>query len=162
MTDPNSFPWQQETVIRHSQRLLNSFLHWTGVPLLEAEGTPEVIAEALFDAPFVVVSHGTEADPILNYGNRSALTLWEMDWQELTRTPSRYTAESIEREERAKLLEQARKQGYIDHYRGIRISKTGTRFQIENALIWDVLDEQGDRCGQAATFAHWTQIPAKN
>lgn len=158
MSEPTVFPWQQEAIIRHSQRLLRSFLYWTGTPLLEASGSPAAIAEALFEAPFVVVSHGTEADPILNYGNRTALTLWEMDWQQLTQTPSRYTAEPIEREERAQLLEQARQKGYIDNYKGIRISQTGKRFQIENAVIWDVLDETGDRCGQAATFSHWVMI----
>ena len=34
---------------------------------------------------------------MLNYGNRAALTLWEMSWEELTRTPSRLTAEPVAR-----------------------------------------------------------------
>lgn len=116
------------------------------------------IAEALFTAPFVLVSHGTEADPILNYGNQSALQLWEMDWHQLTQTPSRLTAEPIEREERARLLEQAQTQGYISDYQGIRISRTGRRFHISNVIVWDVLNEQNDRCGQAATFDRWEFI----
>jgi len=32
----------------------------------------------MFEAPFVLISHGTEDDPILNYGNRVALWLWQM------------------------------------------------------------------------------------
>jgi hypothetical protein len=40
---------------------------------------PSDVAQFLFEAPFVVVSHGIEANPILNYGNKKALTLWELD-----------------------------------------------------------------------------------
>jgi len=158
MTSTNPLPWQQDAVIQHSQRLLHSFQHWTGRPLLATEGKPEAIAQALFEAPFVVVSHGTESDPVLNYGNQQALALWEMDWSQLTQTPSRYTAESVEREERARLLEQAQQQGYISNYQGIRISSTGRRFWVKDVIVWDVLDEQGDRCGQAATFSNWDWI----
>ncbi len=53
------------------------------------------------------------------------------------------------------MLEQAAKQGYINNYQGIRISSTGQRFSIEKAIIWNLTDESGQRCGQAATFADW-------
>ncbi|MBW4521567.1 MAG: MEKHLA domain-containing protein [Scytolyngbya sp. HA4215-MV1] len=148
-------PWQQDTIICHSQRLLRSFQHWTGKTLLAVAESPIEIAKQLFYAPFVVVSHGTETDPILNYGNQRALELWQMDWQQLIRTPSRYTAEPMEREERDRLLKQAKAQGYISNYQGIRISSTGQRFWIQDVVIWDVLDEQNYCCGQAATFASW-------
>ncbi|MDH5580197.1 MAG: MEKHLA domain-containing protein, partial [Betaproteobacteria bacterium] len=80
--------------------MLDSFRYWTGRELLIRSGPVEDHAQALFDAPFVVVSHGTEPDPILNYGNQAALDLWEMTWEQLTRTPSRHTAEPVHREER--------------------------------------------------------------
>lgn len=151
-------PWQQERVMLHSQRLLRSFQYWTATPLLSVVGSTVEIAQALFEAPFVVVSHGTEADPVLNYGNRMALRLWEMDWQQLTSIPSRYTAEPMERSQRERLLAQAKQQGYINDYRGIRISSTGKRFWIENVVIWDVLDEENRCCGQAASFSQWQFI----
>lgn len=152
------FPWQDPRILRHSQRLLNSFQHWTGYPLLEVQGSPEFQAQALFEAPFVVVSHGTEADPILNYGNQTALDLWQMDWPHFTQTPSRQTAEPMERADRERLLAEARSKGYISNYRGVRISSTGRRFGIENVVIWDVLDERQRVCGQAATFAQWIYL----
>lgn len=151
-------PWQQASIVRHSLRLLHSFYHWTGKPLVVVDGEPEAIAQALFEAAFVVVSHGTEADPILNYGNQAALNLWEMDWVQFTQTPSRYTAEPMEREDRARLLQQAREKGFIDDYEGIRISSSGRRFQISQVVLWDVLDETGLRCGQAATFDRWAYL----
>jgi len=43
----------------------------------------------MFLAPYVVVSHGTQDDPILNYGNRVALNLWDLPFENFTKTPSR-------------------------------------------------------------------------
>jgi hypothetical protein len=113
------------------------------------------LAKKVFEAPFVLVSHGTEPDPVLNYGNRAALDLWEMTWKELTRTSSRLTAESPNRDERARLLEAVTRNGFIDDYSGIRISKNGRRFRIERATVWNLLDERGEHCGQAALFSDW-------
>ncbi|MBD1822154.1 MEKHLA domain-containing protein [Cyanobacteria bacterium FACHB-DQ100] len=140
-------PWQ----LQQAQRLIDSFHHWTGKTLIQ---TPE----ALFEAPFVVVSHGTEPDPIFNYGNRQALTLWEMDWETFTQLPSRKSAEPVSQEERSRLLAQAKAQGYISDYRGVRISSTGKRFWIEDVILWTVLDELNQPCGQAATFSTWKFI----
>ena len=81
-----------------TQLLARSLNHWTGRNLLPGDFSPAEFAEKVFQAPFVLVSHGTETDPVLNYGNQSALTLWEMSWAELTRTPSRFTAEAPNRE----------------------------------------------------------------
>ncbi|WP_110988414.1 MEKHLA domain-containing protein [Acaryochloris thomasi] len=147
-------PWQRPSVVYHSQRLAHSFHHWTGGQLVPAaEAT--AMAHQMFVAPFVLLSHGLEADPILNYGNQAALDLWQTDWEQLTRMPSRLTAEPTERQARAQQLTQATAAGCIENYRGIRITRTGRRFLIENATIWDVLDEAGDRCGQAAKFSDW-------
>lgn len=150
--------WTNPAVIEWSQLLLNSFRHWTGRELLERAGDPDYQAHALFQSPFVVVSHGTEVDPLLNYGNQIALELWEMTWEDLTRTPSRLTAESTNRAEREWMLEQARTRGYLDTYQGVRIASTGRRFLVENALIWNVVDAEGRRVGQAATFSQWTWL----
>ena len=145
-------------MVTWSQLLLDSFRRWTGRDLLSRTDTPDAQAQALFAAPFVVVSHGTEADPLLNYGNQRALDLWELSWAQLTSTPSRLTAEPMNRDERARMLAAAEKQGYYSGYRGIRISSTGKRFLVEDATVWNVVDGQGIRVGQAATFARWTAV----
>ncbi|MBI3812801.1 MAG: MEKHLA domain-containing protein [Nitrospirae bacterium] len=142
----------------HVACLLRSFRHWTGRDLLPTDGSPEELSRRLFRQPFVVISHGTEEDPILNYGNEAALSLWEMSWEEFTKTPSRLTAEPMNREERAKLLAEVAKKGFIDDYRGVRISKTGRRFRIDKAIGWNLIDEYGQYCGQAATFDRWTYL----
>lgn len=142
----------------HVQLLLDSFARLLGRELIPRTGSAADQAERLFQAPFVVVSHGTEADPVLNYGNAAALALWEMRWDELTSTPSRLTAEPMHRDERARLLARTREHGFVDDYAGIRISKTGKRFRIEQAIVWNLTDEAGVHRGQAATFERWTEI----
>jgi len=150
--------WTNPVVVEWTQRLLNSYQHWTSRELIERIGEPDVQAYRLFQAPFVVVSHGMEEDPLLNYGNQVALNLWEMTWEDLTRTPSRLTAEPTNQAEREWMLEQAKARGYFDTYRGVRITSTGRRFHVENALIWTVVDTEGQRVGQAATFSQWTWL----
>jgi hypothetical protein len=147
--------WQTDFAIGHTTCLARSFKHWTGRDLLSGNFSETELAQKIFQAPFALVSHGMEVDPVLNYGNQSALSLWEMSWEELTRTPSRLTAEAPNREERARLLETVTRRGFIDDYSGIRISKSGRRFRISQATVWNLLTEKNQPCGQAAMFDHW-------
>ena len=78
-----------------------------------------------------------------------------MDWNTFTQTPSRLTAEPVNREERARMLQQAQTQGYISDYRGVRISRTGKRFLVEKATIWNIQKPDGTALGQGATFSTW-------
>ncbi len=147
--------WRKPEIIAWTDVLLQSYQKLLGHELIESKENEVERAKALFLAPFVVASHGTEEDPILNYGNQMALDLWEMSWEDFTRTPSRLTAEPINRPEREVLLERVTKQGFIDNYQGVRISSTGRRFDLEKAIIWNLVDGFYRPCGQAATFHSW-------
>ncbi len=127
--------------------LLESYRQWIGSDLSSLDD--------LDGAPFAVLAHGTESPPILWYGNRKALELWEMDFASFTRMPSHLTAEPDRREARETLLRQVAEQGYSSGYRGIRISRTGRRFEIDRATVWNILGKAGERIGQAATFDGW-------
>jgi len=70
--------------------------------------------------------------------------------------PSRRSAEPINQEERARILEQVRREGFSRGYRGVRISSAGRRFTIQNAIVWNLVDAAGEYLGQAATFDRWT------
>ncbi len=148
----------EPATVAHVQVLLDSFALLIGRELIPRAGSPAEQAERLWQAPFVVVSHGTEPDPVLNYGNARALALWETTWEELTRTPSRLTAEPVHRDERARLLARTKEHGFVDDYAGIRVSKTGRRFRIEQAIVWNLTDAAGHHRGQAATFDRWTPL----
>lgn len=109
----------------------------------------------MFHAPFAVLSHDGANDPLLNYGNLAGLQLFELTWEELTATPSRQTAAAVHQDERARLLAAVSRLGFVDDYRGVRVAKSGRRFLIEKATVWNLLDEDGAPCGQAATFSAW-------
>ncbi|MDE0030020.1 MAG: MEKHLA domain-containing protein [Deltaproteobacteria bacterium] len=138
--------------------LLDSHALWLKRELIDRSGDIQAQSERLFLAPFVVVSHVDSDDPILCYGNRQALDLWEMTWAELTATPSRLTAEPMNRDERARMLRRVAQHGFVTDYGGVRISRTGRRFLVEQATVWNVLDEHGSKRGQAAAFSRWTPL----
>ncbi|SFB30669.1 MEKHLA domain-containing protein [Cohnella sp. OV330] len=146
-----------EWLERHSRLLMDSYLNLTGKSLIVAESEPRA-AELLYEAPFALLSHGTESDPVLNYGNRTALSLWEMSWKTFTEMPSRLTAEPLEQSVREAFMENVRQKGYSDGYEGVRISGSGKRFRIEQAVVWNLIDEKGVYRGQAAMFPSWTWL----
>lgn len=162
--------WQSEKVILHCQDLCLSYQYWTKQSLIEdlnlTETAPAKISEHLFKAPFALISHGLEADPIINYGNQVVLDLWQISWQDLTLMPSRQTAEPQAQAERAKFLAQIPAQGFIQNYEGIRISSKGKKFAIANATVWNVIDcrslklgqNPSQNLGQAAMFTEWKML----
>ena len=150
--------WQQPEVVSWSQILVKSYQQLLGKQLVNGVNSPGELSKALFYAPFALVSHGTQTDPIFNYGNQTALQLWSISWDELVQTPSRLSAEPVNRATRSAMLEQAAAKGYIDNYEGVRISTTGKKFSIEQAIIWNLVDEKETYCGQAATFSNWTWL----
>lgn len=151
-------PWMEPAWVERTRQLLDSYRQWLGSELLSRGDSDEDDARRLFEAPFVVVAHGTETDPILNYANRAALNLWETDLASLLSMPSRLTAEPVHRDERAEMLARTARDGYIDDYSGIRIAATGKRFRIAQAIVWNVVDAEGAPSGQAATFSEWTPL----
>jgi hypothetical protein len=142
----------------HVSLLAESYRHWTGRVLIADVADPVHRARQLYHAPWVVASHGTEADPIFNYGNRMALTLWETTWEAFTAMPSRLSAEPMAQEERRAFLARVSAHGFIDDYSGIRISTRGRRFRIRRATVWNIIDVRGNYRGQAVVFHEWEYL----
>lgn len=129
--------------------IADSFARLLGRSLVEPDD--DVVA-ALWHAPCAVVAHGTEPDPLFYFANRAALVAFECDVESFVGMPSRLSAEAPLRGERQSLLDRVSRHGFIDDYAGIRISATGRRFRIERAIVWNLVDGDGFRHGQAATF----------
>lgn len=136
----------------HIELINHSFHKLLGYSLLSETDN---LAERLFNAPFVLLSHNTEADPLFNYANAQGLQLFELSWQELIRLPSRASAEATNQAARDKIMAQVTTQGFTTGYQGVRVSKTGKRFEIRNAIIWNLADSAGIYQGQAACFSDW-------
>ncbi len=143
-----------------AQLILDSYRHFLGKFCIELTNSKNV-AQMLYEAPFAVVAHDTRADPIFGYANRMAQNVFEMNWTEITSIPSRQSAEPVLQDERQSLLQRVQQFGFMDDYSGIRISKTGKRFWIRNATVWNLIDTNGVRVGQAARFDRWDYLPAQ-
>ena len=104
------------------------------------------------EAEIAVVAHDTQADPCFVYANCAAQRCFERSRTELVGMPSRFSAEAPERAERAAMLEQVARDGYIRNYRGLRVAGSGRRFWIEGGVIWNVRHPDGMLWGQAACF----------
>jgi len=142
----------------HAALLIRAYRHWTGRDLVDSALSEAEAARALYRAPFVVLSHDTAADPCFTYANEAAQRLFEMPWQDIVGMPSRYSAEPPARAERETLLAQVAAHGYIANYCGVRIARSGRRFRVRNALVWNLLDAAGGHRGQAACFREWEPL----
>lgn len=148
---------------RFVMAMVNSYERWTGASMLDEARRaklaeePGLLSELLWHAEFGLVAHGTESDPIFCYANQHALTLFDYNQAEFYQLPSRYSAEIDNRAERAALLKQVEQFGYAHGYSGVRITKDGRRFMIEDATVWNVMDTQQRLLGQAALIRgyHW-------
>jgi hypothetical protein len=145
----NGFHWQ------HVELLCRSYQALTGRQLVGCGMTGREMAERFYFVPFVVLSHDTAPDPVFNYANRTAQQLFEMSWDEMTSLPSRYSAELPDQAQRENYLQRVKQHGFIENYSGIRITRTGKRFRIEQAVVWNLIDPSGTYKGQAASFGHW-------
>jgi len=137
--------------------LVSSFKLLTGKNILVSGTDSESISREIFFAPYAVMSHGTEEDPVFNYANQCALDLFEITWENFIKLPSKYSAEADSQGERERILKQVAENGYADDYSGVRISNKGRRFQIKKATVWNIID-QGRCYGQAALIRNWAYL----
>ncbi len=142
----------------HAALLLASYRCWTGKDLLAPSADEGQIAQALYHAPFVVLSHDTAVDPCFTYANLAGQRLFEMPWSVIVGMPSRFSAEAPVREERERLLARVAAHGYIDDYQGVRVARSGRRFLIRQATVWNLVYAGGVKVGQAATFSDWRPL----
>ena len=110
---------------------------------------------SLWSADFGLVSHGVEADPVFNFGNHLALTLFERSFEEFVRLPSRKSSPQAIDTNRVALLDEVTRKGFISSYTGTRVSASGREFVIEDAVVWNLIDGQGFYRGQAAKITQW-------
>ena len=141
-------PWLTPGKRQLAEQLLRSHQQAFGRPLAAS-------VQELFSADLVVLAHDGSSDPCLTYANAAALQLWERPWAEMIGMPSRLTAEPQERAGRARMLATALQQHASEGYTGVRISKSGRRFQIHNARLWTLWGQGDQPCGQAAAFSSW-------
>ena len=128
--------------------IASSHEHLLGTSLVETE---DVVA-GLWECARPVVAHGTESDPLFFFANRAALEVFEAGLDAFVGMPSRLSAEAPLREEREAFMRRVRQRGFVDDYRGVRISLKGRRFMMTGGIVWNLVDNAGTVYGQAASF----------
>ena len=157
----NTYPIPDESndfLAEYVSLIIKSLKQFKGVELTDSTLSIKEQATQIYEAPYVLLGHNATADPIFQYSNKKGLELFEMNWVELTRLHSKYSAEAQNRKERERLLKEVLAKGYADNYSGVRISKTGRRFYIKAATVWNIIDDNNEKQGQAAMFRDYTYL----
>ena len=135
--------------------LTRSYARLVGSPLVPEGANPDWLYN---DAPFAVVAHNTDADPRFIYANKAAQACFEYPWAEFIQLHSRLSAEAPNRFERQRLLDSVTQNGFVTGYNGLRISRSGRRFWIQNGVVWQLMNDIGITFGQAAVFSSWRDV----
>ncbi|MDQ0740284.1 MEKHLA domain-containing protein [Pseudomonas sp. W4I3] len=146
-------PEVAEVPISVIQWLDESYRQWAGEGLpcpMAHKGSREEWIHT--HAPYSLVSHNDDADPHFIYANECALACFKYSREEFYAMPSRFSASSLDRVERQALLEVVTTKGIASGYTGFRVDRNGGSFTIHDGIVWEVLDENGVRKGQAALF----------
>jgi hypothetical protein len=142
----------------HVRLLLDNYRRLLGRPLTDWDETAADCGKLIYNADFALLSHTTDANPLFNYGNRTALALFEYSWDEFIGLPSNYSVQPDEREARERLLQEVGAKGYVENYGGIRIARSGKRFKINRAAVWNLYGHDGIYRGQGAFFKDWEML----
>jgi hypothetical protein len=142
---------------RFADLLTYSYQRVTHSPMLRAgRSGRQWIAHWLYDdAPFCLLAQDSSIDPRFIYANRAAQRCFEYDWDEFVGLPSRLSAVSADRDQRERFMKTVLTTGYANDYQGLRISKSGRRFRIENTTVCNLVDRSGAFEGQAALVRQW-------
>lgn len=136
--------------------LTGSYARLVGGSIIPPQYNDQSAAIWLYEeAPFCVLAHDAGSDPTFIYANKTAQACFEYSWDEFMTLRSRLSAELENREERERLLNLVKRDGFATGYRGLRISKSGRRFWIENVTVWQLIDVSGALHGQAAIYRSW-------
>jgi hypothetical protein len=134
-------------------RVARSFAHVTRRDLFAEAGIdPAAPGISAWSGTFALLTHRGDADAMLNYGNPVALDLWECDWDQFIRPPSRATAPDDDVEERTAMMNKVARTGFVSGYQGRRISRSGKLFLIRDVTVWQLREPSGDSFGVAAFF----------
>lgn len=133
--------------------VLESFTRVVGRPLVPPRLDDGQAVRWLYEeAPYCVLTHDTAAGPRFVHANKAAQHCFKYPWAEFARLPSRLSAEEPNRAERRVFLDQVTRDGLAEGYRGLRVSRSGRRFFIEDVPLWQMIDDGASCMGKGPCF----------
>lgn len=126
----------------HVSILDNSLRKLTGKGIRERIGYEEKDHEDLYQEycmndRYVIVSHGTEDDPIYNFSNVAGLEAFVRSWDDFILLPSRLSVvlQSKDEELRIELMSKVTNDGFVEGASGIRVRGDGKFIQLVDAVV---------------------------
>ncbi|MGY2361912.1 MEKHLA domain-containing protein [Pseudomonas azotoformans] len=131
-----------------------AYRHWTGqgLPAPDHLDPQQRLAWLHRDALYSLLAHDGAADPRFTYVNDCALQCFKYPRERFIGMPSRFSASELDRAARQVLLEQVTANGIAAGYSGWRVDAFDQPFMIHAGVVWTLLDDAGQPCGQAALF----------
>lgn len=137
--------------------MARSYRQLTGEDVVEDDSSGD-IGDALYEADDLLLCHDGAADPLFTYANEAAQQVFELGWNEFIGMPSRLSAAPDAQTDRNELISQATESGFFTGYSGVRVSSSGRKFVIQDAVLWRVSDEAGHVLGLACRVPKWRYV----
>ena len=92
---------------------------------------------------YVLISHGTEDDPIYNFSNIAGLEAFHRTWEEVRKIPSRESVvlQSSDEKIRISLMKNVTANGFVEGATGIRVRGDGQFIRLVDAVVSTVFVE---------------------
>lgn len=160
--DDNGIRIGGRDITSHVTLLHDSLQKLTGRGICERMGISEDVLQSsndtyndiCLDDRFVLISHGTEEDPIYNFANLAGLEAFVRTWEELIKIPSRQSVvfQTVDEELRIELIKSVTNDGYVEGASGTRVRGDDKFIRLVDAVVWNLYDSNGVYSGQAALF----------
>ena len=135
-----------KTSITNQLELINSSFEKYLKKTLPLKDSGDLV-ESFNECSFPIASH--DSNGFFNYLNKAALSLFKVSLDQVIGKPSTMTAPESEQKERDGLLNQVNSHGFIENYKGVRVASDGKLFKIKDATIWNIVDKESIKIGQA-------------
>ena len=104
------------------------------------------MVESFDECPLPIASH--DINGIFNYLNKAALSLFNVSLEEVIGKPTTMTAPDSEQKERNRLLKQVNSEGFINNYKGIRVTSDPFCREIISKLDGPLVSTSANVSGQ--------------
>ena len=105
------------------------------------------VITAFSNCPYAIASH--DINSVFNYANEASLQLFKTNWDEMIGVHSSVSASKPLQSDRKKMLKEVARVGFVEDYKGTRMAFDGSLFQINDAIIWNIVDSKNNSQGQA-------------
>lgn len=146
-------------LISHVTLLDRSLKRLTGQGIFDRIGVKPSSPKGIYNTVclnerFVLISHGTESNPIYNFGNVAALQAFARSWDDI-KIPSAESVVLRSQDEvlRKELMRKVTENGFVEGASGIRVRGDGKFIKLVDAVVWNCYDaDDSTYIGQAAFF----------